>query len=263
MTQDHETYETLAPIYALGALDGEDLERFEAHLADGCPACETTLRDSSEVMARLALEAPRAAPPPDVRRALLARLDATAPRRERPARRSVWLPWTLGMAAAVLAAIWLTAGFVASRYEARIGQMARETATARERLNQEQAALRAEIERYGAVVELLRDPATKVVALRGAGPSPEAGGRLVWHEARGGQLFVTNLPPPPEGRAYELWTITAGTPRPAGVFQTDAAGRGVHRVTAAAGPVDVFAVTLEPAGGVPRPTGPIVLASAK
>jgi anti-sigma-K factor RskA len=28
-------------------------------------------------------------------------------------------------------------------------------------------------------------------------------------------------------------------------------------------PVDVFAVTIEPAGGVPAPTGPIVLASAK
>jgi hypothetical protein len=212
-------------------------------------------------MARLALDAPRVPPPAEVRRALLARLDATAPRREPAVRRSVWLPWALGMAAAVVAAVWLTAGFVASRYEARIGQMARETAGARERLAQQEAALRAEI----AVVELLRDPATKVVGLRGAGPSPEAEGRLVWHEARGGQLFVANLPPPPEGRAYELWTITAGTPRPAGVFQTDATGRGSHRVPAApgAGPVDVFAVTLEPAGGVPQPTGPIVLASAK
>jgi anti-sigma-K factor RskA len=29
------------------------------------------------------------------------------------------------------------------------------------------------------------------------------------------------------------------------------------------GAVDVFAVTVEPAGGMPAPTGPIVLASAK
>ncbi|MBI2216026.1 MAG: anti-sigma factor [Candidatus Rokubacteria bacterium] len=265
MNRDHDAYETLASVYALGALDGDDLAEFEAHLARGCERCAATLSASEETIARLAAEGPRRTPPPEVRRALLQRLEATAPRRERAAGRSLWLPWMLGMAAAVIAAIWVTGGFIAARYEARLDRMTREAAEARERLRQEQDGLRAELQRYAGVIELLRDPATRVVTLRGAGAAPEAGARLVWNETRGGQLFVTNLPPAPEGKAYELWTITGGRPRAAGVFQTDASGKGTHAVEAAPGgkPVEVFAVTVEPAAGASSPTGPIVLASAK
>ena len=133
--------------------------------------------------------------------------------------------------------------YVATRYEARIGQMVRETITQRERL-----------------YDLLRDPATRAIDLRGPGPA-QASGRVVWNEAKGGLLVVSGLPPAPAGKAYELWTIIAGTPRPAGLFQVDDRGRATHRVDATARAVDVFAVTLEPEAGVPAPTGPMVLAS--
>ena len=76
-------------------------------------------------------------------------------------------------------------------------------------------------------------------------------------------MLITKLPPAPAGKAYEMWTIAGGTPTAAGVFQVDASGQAIHRVPPGAGPVDVFAVTLEPESGVPAPTGPIVLASAK
>jgi len=132
----------------------------------------------------------------------------------------------------------------------------------RERLVAQDAVLRTQVRTYAAVVDLLRDPATRVLAMRGSGPNPEAIGRVVWNEKTGGHVLVSNLPPAPEGKIYEMWTITGGTPRPAGLFATDAAGKASHAV-APAGPVDVFAVTLEPASGVPAPTGPIVLASAK
>lgn len=225
--------------------------------------CEATLRESEETLVRLAVEGPRVSPPAEARRALIERLQATAPRREPIAPRSTWLMWAAGTAAAAIAVAAFTAGFVATRYEARLGVMAREASRTRERLRQEQAALRAELAVYAGVVDLLRDPATRVVALRGLAPVPGAGARLVWNEARGGHLLVADLPPAPPGRTYALWTIAAGAPRPAGLFQTDATGKGSHRVAPVAGgtPAEVFAVTLEPAGGVPSPTGPRVLAS--
>jgi hypothetical protein len=138
--------------------------------------------------------------------------------------------------------------------------MAREIAAARVRLQREEAALREQSAVYRGAVELLRDPATRVVELRGAGPSPEAAGRMIWNDASGGQLFVANLPAAPTGKAYELWTLGGPAPRPAGVFQVDASGRATHRVEAS-GPAAKFAVTLEPEAGVQAPTGPIVLAS--
>jgi anti-sigma-K factor RskA len=74
---------------------------------------------------------------------------------------------------------------------------------------------------------------------------------------------VAGLPPAPAGKTYALWTIVGGTPRPAGLFGVDAAGRGTHRIApvSTGAPARVFAVTVEPEGGVPAPTGPIVLAS--
>lgn len=256
----HEEFDALVAVYAVGALDGDDLARLEAHLASGCTACEASLRESDEALAGLATAGPRQIPPAHVKEALLARLAATAPRPLPRARR--WLPWAAGVAAAMIVGALLSAGFVAGRYEARLGTMARDMAATRERVATQEQALREELRAYAAVVELLRDPRTQVVQMRGAGPSPEAVGRVVWNEATGGRVFVANLPPPPAGKTYELWTITGGAPRPAGLFTTDAAGKGMHAV-APAGKVEIFAVTLEPAAGVPAPTGPIVLASAK
>ncbi len=177
--------------------------------------------------------------------------------------RRPWLAWAVGTVAAAIAAAAFTGGVVAGRYEARLGQMARQTAALRQRLQGELDGLQDQLVVYRSVAELLRDPTTRVLALRGLGPRRQATGRVIWHEAAGGHVFVANLPPAPEGKVYELWTIGEGAPRPAGVFQVDAQGRGIHRIAPvdAAKPVKVFAVTLEPEGGVPAPTGPMVLAS--
>jgi hypothetical protein len=251
----HETFDELAAVYAVGALDGDDLVRFEAHLAEGCERCVTTLRESEE-----ALAGTPAVPPPAVKTALRQRVAADGRARRAPARAS-WVPWAAATGAVAALAALLTGGFVASRYEARLGLMARETAAVRERLQRNEAALREQVAVYRNAVELLRDPATRVVELRGAGPSPEASGRLIWHDTAGGQLFVANLPPAPAGKAYELWTLGGAAPQAAGTFRVDAAGRATHRVQPAGGPASKFAVTLEPEPGVAAPTGPIVLAS--
>ena len=55
--------------------------------------------------------------------------------------------------------------------------------------------------------------------------------------------------------------IEGSTPRSEGVFPVDERGQARHvlpEVPGAEG-VGAFAVTLEPAGGVPAPTGPMVL----
>jgi anti-sigma-K factor RskA len=167
------------------------------------------------------------------------------------------MPWAIGVAAAAVIAGLFSAGMVASRYEARIGFMARETARVRAELQRQDAALRDRLASAQGVIDLLRDPASHVVALRGAAGM----GRLVWHEERGGYLVVANIPPAPAGKVYELWTISAGQPRPAGLFTVDASGEATHPVAATRAPVQVFAVTVEPAGGTPAPTGPMILAS--
>ena len=257
----HEPFETLAPVYAVGALDGDDLVRFEAHLREGCAACEAVVRDSTESLATLARQETPAIPPAHVREALLRRVEASSRPR---ATRVRWLRWAVGTAAAAVLVAAFTAGIVASRYEKQIGVLAREAARLREQTRREQAALRDEIAAARATVALLQDPATRVVALGGLAAAPGASGREVWNEKLGGRVYITGLPPAPAGKTYELGTIAGAAPRPAGLFDVDPRGAAVRPVAPAGdGPVKIFAVTLEPAGGVPAPTGPMVLASAK
>ncbi len=252
----HDTYETLASGYALGTLDGEDLAQFQAHLAEGCAACTAALRETEATLALLACATPPVMPPAHVRQALVARIAATGRRRAGPVPRPRWFPWVAGAVAAALLAFF-TGMFVAARYEARLGQAAREVVALRQRVQRQQAAV------YH-VIDLLREPGTSVLPLRGQGPAPEASASLLWNDRSGGHLLVASLTPLPSDKTYELWTISGGTPRPAGLFTVDASGRGGHFVDPVpGGRPEVFAVTIEPAGGVPAPTGPIVLASSK
>lgn len=253
----HEPFETLVAVYAAGALEGDDLAQFEAHVPT-CAVCQAALREAQDALARAMLPTPPQAPPAQAREALVRRVG-----RARGADRRSWLVWAAATAVVAAVAAGFTGTWVAVRYEARLGQMARETAAVKERLARNEASLREQATLYRGAVELLRDPATRVVDLGGRGPAAAASGRMIWNDAGGGYLFVAGLPPTPAGKAYALWTIVGGSPRPVGLFGVDAAGRGTHRIAPASRgvPVRAFTVTVEPESGVPAPTGPIVLAS--
>jgi len=256
----HEPYDSQAAAYALGALDAEERVEFERHLATGCAECQAALRDSGEALATLAAELPPAIPPPGVRAALLQRVDADVARRRpavKPAR--AWFTWATAAVAAMLVGGLAVGLLLNSRYEARLTQLTAELESLRGERARVDSLLR-ERANAQAVLDLLRDPTTRLVALAGAGPSPEAVARVVWHDATGGWIVVAKLPPASAGKTYEMWTFSGGRPSPAGVFDVDASGSAIHRI-ALAPKVEGFAVTLEPAGGVPSPTGPIVLAA--
>ncbi len=70
-------------------------------------------------------------------------------------------------------------------------------------------------------------------------------------------VFIgAGLPDPGEGRTYQLWFDDHGTMRPAGLLRNDGATVMDGGVRGAAG----VGLTLEPAGGSPRPTGrPLLL----
>lgn len=80
----------LASGYLTGAMNDEQCAAFEAHLAQGCAACETELRGFEPVAAGLFRGIVPVAPPLAVRDALLARMREASP----PARElQVWKRW--------------------------------------------------------------------------------------------------------------------------------------------------------------------------
>ena len=241
MNGEHENWRAQGEIYALGALDGQELKEFEAHLASGCAFCEASVRETREALALLHRTLQPMTPSTSIKSRLVEQIAAEKvvplPTRERlPRPRWQILAGTL--AAGIIGAV-LTGVLVTQRYEPRHSV-------------------------YTAVIDLLRDPSTRDLPLYGTGPTPKAAGRFLWNESGEGHIFVTNLPPAPEGKMYAVWTIAQGAaPRYAGTIATDAAGQGgLHiNVPRSDQPVETFAVTLEPVGTTAAPTGPMVLVS--
>ncbi len=126
----------------------------------------------------------------------------------------------------------------------------------------EAANLRREVTRQQEILKILGAPETQVVALDGLKPSPMARGRMWWHREAGGFFVANGLPAAPAGKTYQLWAIAAGAPLPAGVFDVDPKGSATLRVKPlpGVGKVQMFAVTLEPAGGLAKPSGTMYLA---
>jgi anti-sigma-K factor RskA len=245
----------LAAAYALGGLEADDRARFEALLRTGDPAATAALREFEDTLAGLAAATP-AAPPPAVKAALMERIAAApsvtrAPDREAARhRRAIWPALLTGAMAAGLAAI-VVGWSVSSTYEKRLDALARDA-----------DQLKAELRSQQTVITILRDPATQVVALAGQAPAPTARARMMWHPKAGGVFVAAGLPAAPEGKAYQLWAIAGGNaPVSAGVFSVDASGTGGLSVRPLPGvaTVSAFAVTLEPAGGLPAPSGELYL----
>ncbi len=168
-------------------------------------------------------------------------------------RRHSRAPWRLAWGGALVAAA-LVVGYLAwtlSALDRELGQRAAEV-----------ARLRSEVAQEWDLLRLLASPEAWVVAMEGVAPSPSARGRIWWRREAGGFFFAEGLPAVPAGKTYQLWAIAAGAPVSAGVFDVDPKGSATLRVKALPGveKVQVFAVTLEPAGGLPKPSGAMYLA---
>jgi anti-sigma-K factor RskA len=157
-------------------------------------------------------------------------------------------------AAAVAEANRQTASATSAQAEAeRQRQLA---GTAQQALVREQASA-AEARRE---IEIATAPDVKRVDLAGQPAAPRAAGRVFWSPSRGLLFTAANLPPLPPGRVYQLWYVTAAAPVSAGLVSPDASGQS-RTLTPSRAPVQpkAFALTIEPDGGVPAPTGAFYL----
>jgi hypothetical protein len=256
-TMTHEPFAEWAALAAVGALDGDDRARFEAHLAAGCAQCERQMRELGLCAAALAWALPDHPLPVGLRGRVLAHAAggggrAPSPWATRPDRRGGGRLWPRigGLVAAGL-----------------VGALAWTVYDMRSELQRQRfAILRLEQELQGqrAVTALVSGTDTSAASLRGAGAAERADGWIAWSPSRKrGFLVVHNLPALPAGRQYQLWVLDAGQkPTSAGVFDVDAIGHAALVIEVGADPPRRFAITAEPAGGRPVPSGPVVMEGA-
>ncbi len=168
--------------------------------------------------------------------------------------------------AAPLLAFAALALFVVSVFLLRDTQQERNDA--RVALSQATAAttaLSAKLAQSDSLVAAMSGANVRVVELAST-QNMSPGARMFWDRLANRWTLVTHdLAPVPAGRTYQLWLVTTKSEKiSAGTFNTDAQGRAVVQATYALVEADLaaIAITEEPVGGSPQPTGTILVAGA-
>jgi len=113
------------------------------------------------------------------------------------------------------------------------------------------------------LASLLRIPNVKAVSLTGSDMAKRAAGFLLYDsQTQKVWLYSVNLPECPAAMTYQLWAIR-DKPMSIGIFHMDRGETAHLLVTKVPSFMNAktFAVSLEPTGGRPQPTGPMYLLS--
>jgi hypothetical protein len=179
-------------------------------------------------------------------------------------RRSVW---PTALAATLILALGGLCGWLflrQARMEETIASLERALDTRRQEAEQSVAEMQAAMERMRVNFALVTAPAVKVMPLQPADEQSQARGILfVAADNQHWYLAVHDLPPAPPGRDYQLWWEAKEGKFSGGVFDPGA-GEKVELYSETM-PADTngVVITLEPARGASKPTGPEVLRAVK
>jgi anti-sigma-K factor RskA len=249
-------------LYALGVLEGEEKAAFEAHVPT-CAACAEKLAEARGRIALLAFSAPSVAPSPSVKERLLRQIHAApagaGAQRER-APRDVertesffgrW--WPVAVLAPVAAVLILVSVRLWQQNTRLIDELGEERAT----LQQQQAQL----DEARHILALMEAKDTISVALASQ-PGMAKGAVRVMYNAKMGMAMCDGwVDPAPANKSYQLWLVPMeGKPISAGLVEYSNGPMKPWMVKLPPGvEAKAFAITLEPEGGMPQPTGPMVL----
>jgi anti-sigma-K factor RskA len=131
------------------------------------------------------------------------------------------------------------------------------------RLARDLRSAQAQSERLATAMAIISAPGMRPITLAALkAPAGAEGHTFIDPVARKAVFVAANLPQLAADKTYELWFIADGKPVAAGTFGVDSSGRSGTVEVSGVAPLDhiqAWAVTVEPRGGVPQPTGTMVL----
>jgi len=263
MSSEHPTRAEDFDLYALGALDDAERKAFELHLAS-CADCAEKVAAARGRMAILAFAAAPTQPSPGVKESLMRQVIASAEGpggsvarvKPEPADGGVFARWwALLLPAATAFALATVLLWLHNE------QLNRQLADLRNTIEQQKQEL-AETRHQADLIAARETLVVPLWAQKGASEGHGEGHARVLYNAKEGMMTYDGwLPSAPADKSYQLWLVPmSGAPISAGVFNPQNGEMSHMMMKLPAGvTAKEFAVSLEPAGGMPHPTGPMVL----
>ncbi len=282
----HEPYDGLATLYAMGALNARERTAFESHL-EVCRACVDAVTTLLPVSHGLAHAAPPVEPPESLRARVLQSatgedasplvpdretLDTMFTSIEEPDAPTVhvaepaksgpgalfWIAATLLLAAAG-AVGWYVAELDRRVTDLRAAVDAANALT--EQANTSLALARTQANERDVVLTILAGTDVERLELDGQPIAPRARARVLWDTDRRMVFLASDVPALAAGDVYQLWFVLPDGPASAALVEPDGTGSVTTLVDVPDTiPLPVtMAVTVEPDGGMPAPTGDIYL----
>lgn len=274
MAMDREQFQELCAAYVLNALEGDELREFENALEGAGPE----MRRMFEEIRWTAMHLPLNAEMSDPSQAVKERILQAIQRRPAQQRKNVFtqLAIALGfqrpqfaLAVAFVLVLGISALFTYTMFlRERLNLREGEIATLQSDIAQQQqrfVKLEQEYKKQEDVLQLLRSPKIEVVLMGGLEVNPAGYGKIIWDPVKKTAILqISNLPPAPQDKDYQLWVIKDKKPISAGVFSlTDPEKEQFFKIERLIESdkkvISAFAITLEPKGGVPQPTGAMYL----
>jgi len=285
----HSEAMELLPEAALDALPPDDQAGVVAH-ATGCPECGPALIALRDAIAAMAFAAPPVTVD-DVRRArvrtrLMARARADLSVADAPEGGDVRVTGTgprlvggenagravaaaaprrtWGAAAALGWGLAIAAGITIVSVQRRAAMDTQAAAASHSALQARVDALRDSVQTRDAFVRSVTGQHISSMQLT-SGAVRAAWAWMFWdHVSNRWTLVARDLPVPAAGRTYQLWLVTPKAKISAGTFTPRPDGAAEVQATYALAPdqLTAIAVTEEPAGGVPQPTGALVISAS-
>ncbi len=263
--ETYNDFESLCAGYVLDALSDEERNKFEALLS----TATQEQREIYEQMRSAKDEIALAAEPLEPSNQLFSKIISEINKKENgtaPKSASIIPLWTYKLAAAV----FLTGFLALALFTQQLSNSVEEKVSQINYLQNELVYLESELEQRDELLAILESREMYLVLMDGLDTSPDGYGKILWDpEGERALLQVANLPQPADDKDYQLWLIKdEQSPVSAGIFNFERPGTDLfYRIDALAeAPSEIsntFAITLEPKGGVPQPTGEMYLVGQK
>ncbi|MGH1362512.1 MAG: anti-sigma factor [Calditrichia bacterium] len=264
---NREMLEEQAALYALGALEGQEKSSFEMLLELQDPEAVELFAEMQAVTIAICEEIEPLTPTAAIKRNLLDIVEPTANPEKPPSRKASskkatvtpiqtanrWKQFSLA-ATAIAAMLIMALGYFIYQLQTEISQLRSQVAISGKLIER----LEGDLAEGNRLLTIACAPGLGILAFNGFEGTPDgARGNVLFTPELGRALVVVSeMPQAAEGKDYQVWMLEGSQPIDAGLLKVNSEGQATLNIDTI--PEDVlsaFAVTVEPKGGSPLPTG--------